>query len=295
MHGARVARAIACLAEVAVRRLQDRTAVVTGAASGIGQAVAVELARRGCDLALVDLQAEGLEQTRRIVEAMGRRATVHRVDVADRAAMFALADDVVAAHGAVHVLVNNAGVSLSVPFAEASLEDFDWLMGVNWWGVVHGCHVFLPHLKAADEGWIVNISSIFGVIGVPCQSAYCAAKFAVRGFTEALDLELRGTSVGVSCVHPGAVATGIIRNGRYHASSDGLPVDSAHALIDGGTSPEQAARVIVDGVARRRPRVLVGGDARWIDRFARLLPVRYRDGVRLWSAGRRRFRGAARP
>lgn len=266
-----------------MQRLQDRIAVVTGAASGIGRGIAVELARRGCHLGLVDLDPLGLEETARIVTAMDREAATYEVDVADREAVQRLARQVVARFGAAHVLVNNAGVSLTCAFQDSDLADYDWVMGVNFWGVVHGCHAFLPHLRAADAGWIVNLSSIFGCIGVMNQSAYCASKFAVRGFTESLDIELRDTNVGVSCVHPGAVATEIVRNGRFGVTSDGSRLEDASRLIDAGITPDAAARIIVDGMAAGKRRILVGRDARAVDGVARLFPTTYRRGVHLWG------------
>jgi NAD(P)-dependent dehydrogenase (short-subunit alcohol dehydrogenase family) len=256
-----------------MKRLTDRVAVVTGAASGIGRHTAIELARRGCHVALADVNRAGLETVQDAVQDLGRRATVHEVDVADREAMSAFADAVLAEHGAVHVLVNNAGVSLTANFEDQSLDDLQWVMDINVWGVVYGCHFFLPHILAQEEGHIVNLSSLFGLIGVPSQSAYCLSKAAVKGFSESLDMELAATQVGLSCIHPGAIATEIVRNGRVRSG-----VDEARAtrLIDKGMPPQRAARIIVDAITAGRKRVLVGRDAQLISVIQRLFPTYYR-------------------
>lgn len=264
-----------------------KVAVVTGAGSGIGRAIAVELARRGATPALVDIDGGGLAETAQIVRALGRQPTTHTVDVADRAAMDALAADVVTAHAGVDILVNNAGVCVIVPFEQADLEDYAWLMGVNFWGVVHGCQAFLPHLRRASRAWIVNVSSAFGLVGIPNQSAYCASKFAVRGFTEALDSELMGSPITVCCVHPGGVATRIVRNARFRSMLGGLGPDVPNRLIDRGMPPERAARIVVDGMEAGRRRILVGGDATLLDALARLWPVGYRRAIRAFLKPRR--------
>ncbi|MGE3672806.1 MAG: SDR family NAD(P)-dependent oxidoreductase, partial [Polyangiaceae bacterium] len=173
-----------------MKQFKGRVAVVTGAASGIGRATALELAAAGCHLALADLNEAGLESARKQAEALGVRVTTHRVNVADLKAMERFVDEVVAAHGGVNILINNAGVAATSAFEEQSLSDYEWLVGINFWGVVYGCKLFLPHLKRADEAHIVNISSMFGLTGIPTQTAYCATKFAVRGFTESLWVEL---------------------------------------------------------------------------------------------------------
>jgi len=270
-----------------MKTLKDRVAVVTGAASGIGRHTAIELARRGCHLAIADRNPGGLEDTAVAIRALGRSVSQHEVDVAERQAMSDFADAVVAEHGAVHVLVNNAGVSLTVEFADQTLEDLQWLVDINVWGVVYGCHFFLPHIRAQEEGHIVNLSSLFGLIGVPGQSAYCLSKAAVKGFTESLDMELADTSVGVSCVHPGAVATEIVRNGRNRSSLDDRV---ANKIIDRGMPPERAANIIVDAISTGRKRVVVGRDARFIETIQRLLPTYYRRLVLKYSPVMRRSR-----
>lgn len=276
-----------------MRDLRGRVAAVTGAASGIGRAVAVELAGRGAHVAACDLDTSGLAGTVARCEGLGVKVTSAAVDVADRAAVEAWADAVVADHGAAHVVVNNAGVALASTVEAASYEDLHWLVDVDLWGVVHGTKAFLPHLRAAGEGHIVNVSSVFGLISVPSQAAYNAAKFAVRGFTDALRMELEIDGGGVSCttVHPGGIRTDIARNAR---------VDPSVAVLAGGrdhvaafdrvarTSPERAARRIVDAVERDRRRVLVGADAVAIDLLSRLPAGLYQRA--LVAGGRRRRR-----
>ncbi len=202
-----------------MKRLEDRIAVVTGAASGIGRATALELARKGCHLALADVNEDGVGATAEQVRALGRRASSHSVDVADRAAMERFAADVLAEHGAVHIVVNNAGVAILGSFEEHSLEDLDWLLGINLWGVIYGCKLFLPALREADEGHIVNISSVAGFQGLAGMSSYCASKFAVRGLTEALRHEIAQYDIGATSVHPGVIATNIPTAARTTADA----------------------------------------------------------------------------
>ena len=254
-------------------KLRNRVAVVTGAASGIGRATAVALASEGCDLALADLDDVGMRETARQVERLSRRATMHHVDVADRAAMRAFAQEVEDEHLRVHVLVNNAGVSVNAPFAEQSLEDFEWLMGVNFWGVVHGCKLFLPLLRRAGEGTIVNLSSLFGLIGLPTQSSYCASKFAVRGFSESLLAELASENINVLCVHPGGVNTNIAKSARWGPSFSGRARTKTVQFFEERTMPaEEAATRIVDAVKKDRVRLLITREAHVTDAFKRLFP-----------------------
>lgn len=253
-----------------------RVAAVTGAGSGIGRALARELARRGAHLALSDVNETGLAETVSLCEGHGVKVTSHRVDVADRAAVFAWADTVAAEHGKVNLVVNNAGVALGATIDEGSVDDIAWLMGINYWGVVYGTKAFLPHLKAAGEGHIVNLSSVFGLISVPTQSAYNSAKFAVRGFTDALRMELEIANCGVSCttVHPGGVKTNIARNARIDPALEAEAGGRAEAdrRFDrmAITTPDKAARQILKAVERNRRRVLVGPDAKVIDLISRL-------------------------
>jgi len=271
-----------------------RVAAITGAGSGIGRALAEDLAGRRAHLALSDIDDEGLAETAARCEGRGVKVTTARVDVADRAAVFAWADGVVAEHGAVHLVVNNAGVGLGATIEAMSYEDFEWLMSINFWGVVHGTKAFLPHLKARGEGHIVNLSSVFGLISVPSQSAYNAAKFGVRGFTDALRMELEIEKCGVSCttVHPGGIKTNIARNARMDGSVVALAgsVDKARDEFDkvAMTSPEKAARQILAAVTRNRRRALIGPDATAIDLVSRLPAGLYQRVVVLGARRRRR-------
>jgi len=262
-----------------VRELRGRVAVVTGAASGIGRALAFELAREGAELALSDVDEAELAETGRRAEALGARVSSERVDVADRAAMERHAAFVLAQHGRVNLVINNAGVGLGASIADMSYDDLAWLFGINFWGVVHGTKAFLPHLKASGEGHVVNVSSVFGLIAVPGQSAYNAAKFAVRGFTECLrqELELEGANVSATCVHPGGIQTNIARKARVLPRPGSPSREEMNATFDrlARTSAESAARTILRGVKRNARRVLVGPDAHAIDALQRLLPTSY--------------------
>jgi short-subunit dehydrogenase len=245
-------------------------AVVTGAAGGIGRGLALELARRGAPLALVDVDAAGLARTRALAAAHGVRVSTHATDVADRAAMAALPDAVVAEHGAVHLLVNNAGVSVAAPVAELDLDDLAWLLGVNLWGVVHGCRFFLPHLARAPRAHVCNVLSDFALLGFPTKSPYCAAKFAVRGFSEALRAELAGSSVGLTCVYPGPVATDLVRRGR--AWDAAKQAAEAEFVASRAIPVAKVARRTLAGIERGRARVLIGAETRAIDLATRLAP-----------------------
>ncbi len=260
-----------------MKELKDRVAAVTGAASGIGRALAVNLAARGCHVAIADIDEKGLQDTASLAGGAGVKVTTHRVDVSDRAQVEGFARDVVEAHGKVHLVINNAGVTVSQSLEDITYEDFEWLMGINLWGVIYGSKAFLPFLKQQAEGHIVNISSIYGVVTPPCNGAYCTAKFAVRGFTETLDQELRGTGVRVTCVHPGGVRTNIARNARFYQAPDPcISRDEAVAIFDrfmARTTPDRAARIIIDGIERDRRRIMVGADAVILDVLKRAFPV----------------------
>ena len=231
--------------------LKDRVAVVTGAGSGIGRATAIELAREGCDLAISDVNEAGLAQTAEAIRALGRRACSHRVDVSDKERMRRYADEVVAEYGRVNVLINNAGVTVTAEFQDHSLEDFEWLIGINFWGVVYGCKFFLPHLKQAGEGHIVNLSSVFGFAGFPAQSSYCASKFAVRGFSESLWVELREHNIGVTSIHPGGVRTNIAKSARSAGPAE-LQNTAEDIIARAAVTPERCARLIVRRSRRTR-------------------------------------------
>jgi butyryl-CoA dehydrogenase len=268
----------------------DRVAAITGAGSGIGRALAIELAGRGSHLALVDIDEEGLAETVASCEGRGVKVTSQVLDVADREAVFAWADAVAHDHGRVNLVFNNAGVALGAAVETMKHQDLEWLMGVNFWGVVHGTQAFLPHLKASGAGHVVNISSVFGLISIPTQSAYNAAKFGVRGFTDALRMELDIADCGVSCttVHPGGVRTNIARRARVTADiADQAGPGGVGAEFDriARTSPDKAARQILTAVERNRRRALIGPDAKAIDLIARLPAGLYQ---RVLVAGARR-------
>ena len=279
--------------EAPLAELNGAVAALTGAASGIGRALSVQLAKEGCHLALADLDESGLAETVGLCEGTGVKVTSRVLDVSDREAVFAWADAVVAEHGRVNLVLNNAGVALGATAEKMSIEDFEWLMGINFWGVVHGTQAFLPHLKDSGAGHVVNISSVFGLLSIPSQSAYNASKFAVRGFTDALRIELEIEDCGVSSttVHPGGIRTNIARNARVDPSV----VDLGGEVSDVGadfdrlarSSPHKAALKIIEGVRSNRRRVLIGADAVAFDIAARL-PARLYQGVLVRGARRRR-------
>lgn len=258
-------------------QLMGSVAVVTGAAQGIGAALARELGSRGCHLALVDRDAVRLGRTAAAVRLLGVDVSEHALDIADAAAVAALPQHVIAEHGRVGILVNNAGVALMGNVEQLDLDDFEWLFDINFWGVVRTTKAFLPLLRRERQAHIVNISSVFGLISPAGQAPYCASKFAVRGFTDALRHELAGSHIGVSVVHPGGIRTRIAHNSRRAACFDEA---QARQLADKFfndvmTSPEAAARRIAKGIEQRAPRILIGPDARVIDWLARLMPVAY--------------------
>lgn len=272
-----------------MRTLDSKVVVVTGAGSGIGRALALDVAGRGALVAVSDWNEAGLAATVELLKNAGAREVRSDVlDVSDRAGFAAYALAVKDQFGRVDAVVNNAGVSHTGPVTEMEYTDFDWLMGVNFWGVVHGTKEFLPHLIASGDGHLVNISSLFGLISVAGSSTYNASKYAVRGFTEAvrMDMLLAGHPVGVTCVHPGGIRTGIVRNGRV---TRGESLADVAATFDelARMSPERAAAIIVKAVLTNKPRQLVGLDAHVLHNFARLVGARYQDVV--VRVGRRRF------
>jgi NAD(P)-dependent dehydrogenase (short-subunit alcohol dehydrogenase family) len=262
-------------------KLRDRTAVVTGAAGGIGRAIAVSLARRGCHLALADIDDTALARTAADIAGNEVKETIrisrHHLDVADRAAVSAFPAQVTAEHGGVDVLVNNAGVALDGTFLEVAESDFDWLFGINFWGVVRMTRAFLPLLHKSEEARLVNISSLFGLIAPPGQTAYAASKFAVRGFSESLRHELSGTPIGVTVVHPGGIATSIAKNARLPDSLTADEVSKRRKFFDSFLTmpPDIAGETIVRGVENRRARILVGSDCKFAALVERLMPVTY--------------------
>lgn len=252
-------------------------AVITGAGSGMGRCLAQKLAAKGFALALADVSQEGLEATRASVRQTDEKVTQHRVNVAEEAEVKRLAVEVEQLHGGATHLFNNAGVALLGTFEEISLTDFRWLMDINFWGVVYGSHYFLPQLKRQKRAHLVNTSSLLGFFGAIGQGAYCASKFAVRGFTESLRHELAATSVCVTCVHPGFVRTSIAESARKGArAGTGLREESlARFQQVARTAPEAAAEKILRGVERGKARILIGADAYFVDFWQRLKPESY--------------------
>jgi NAD(P)-dependent dehydrogenase (short-subunit alcohol dehydrogenase family) len=257
--------------------LSNGVAVVTGGGSGIGRALAQQLAAAGPALALADIDEAGLLETARSLEKKSALVTTHVLDVADEDGVRSFAEDVAGRHGRVTLLINNAGVALHGNFEEVSLDDFRLLMNINFWGTVYGVKFFLPLLRREKRAQIVNISSVFGMIAPAGQCAYAASKFAVRGFTEALRHELDGGNVCVSCVHPGGIRTQIARRARVGAGVTGTGHQEKAARFEKllRTSPEAAAARILRGVERREPRVLIGADAYQVDILLRFRPATY--------------------
>ena len=285
-----------------MKDFNDKVAAITGAASGMGRTLALALARRGCHLALSDIDTAGLATTASLARAANTavRVSTTQVDMADRAAVVAWADQAAAEHGRINLVFNNAGVALSATLENVPQQDFEWLMAINFWGVVWGTQAFLPHLRASGDGHVVNTSSLFGLLAMPLNGCYNASKFAVRGYTEALrlELELAGAPVSATCVHPGGVRTDIARSARMHASSAtllGRDPELARADFDkmlDATSAESAALQILRAVERNQRRVLVGRDAWWADKLVRLLGSWYQPLV--VAGARRRMRGTGR-
>jgi len=259
--------------------IRGSAAAVTGAASGIGRALAIALAARGCDLALADRDEAGLQTL--AAEIGGKqKVSVHRVDVGEPAQIADFAQSATAAHPALNILVNNAGVALLGQFGEIEQAQMDWLMNINFWGVVHATRAFLPQLSTRPEAHVVNLSSLFGLVAPPGQTAYCAAKFAVRGFSESLrhELQMAKSPVRLSVVHPGGVATNIVRNSRAGTGiTDNARRSESIERFDqiAKTTPEAAALRIIQGIEKNQPRILIGNDARIMDILQRLRPATY--------------------
>jgi short-subunit dehydrogenase len=274
--------------------IKGAAAAVTGAASGIGRALALELAARGCDLALADRDEAGLAA---VAAEIGRdhscKVTTHRVDVGEPGQIADFAQGATSAHPVLNILINNAGVALLGQFREIDQAQMDWLFNINFWGVVHSTRAFLPHLSRQPEAHIANLSSIFGIVAPPGQTAYCAAKFAVRGFSESLrhELQMANSPIRLSVVHPGGVATNIARNSRTGAGvADNARRAEVIERFDAvaKTTPQAAALRIIEGIENNRPRILIGNDARFMDLLQRLRPATY------WAPLARRFEKAAK-
>lgn len=261
-----------------MKSFSNKVAAITGAGSGMGRALAVQLAKLDCAVAISDVVDENLRETESLIKEYDVKVTRHLVDVSDRSVMEQYASEVNATHGKVNLIFNNAGVSVTDSAEHMNYEDFEWLMNINFWGVVHGTRAFLPFLKEASEAHIINTSSIFGILSFPTQSAYNASKFAVRGYTESLRQELADTHIGVSCVHPGGVKTNIIKTSRYTPSDNESPTkeefeenfEQMAALTSG-----EAALIILRGVEKNKARILVGKDAKLLTWISRLAPVNY--------------------
>ncbi|WP_271408339.1 SDR family NAD(P)-dependent oxidoreductase [Pseudomonas sp. Q1-7] len=266
-----------------MKSFENKVAAVTGAGSGIGRALACALARQGCHLALSDVNAEGLAETAALARTLGVQVTETRVNVADRDAMHAWAEQVALDHGRVNLVFNNAGVAHAGTVDGSDYSEYEWIMNINFWGVVYGTKAFLPHLKASGEGHVVNVSSVFGLFAQPGMSAYNATKFAVRGFTESLrqELDMEGCGVSASCVHPGGIRTNIAKTARMNdslAKVTGQDASRARQQFNDQllrTSPDKAAAVILRGVLKDRRRILIGADAWVLDGMQRLLPTLY--------------------
>ena len=261
--------------------IRGAAAAVTGAASGIGRALALELAARGCDLALADRDEAGLQAVAaEINRGNQRKVSVHRLDVGEPGQIADFAEAAVAAHPGLNIVVNNAGVALLGQFNEIDQTQMDWLMNINFWGVVHATRAFLPHLARQREAHIVNLSSIFGIVAPPGQTAYAAAKFAVRGFSESLrhELQMAASPIRLSVVHPGGVSTNIVRNSRAGIGvTDNARRAQSIERFDAvaKTTPAAAALRIIQGIEKNQPRILIGNDARFMDLLQRFRPATY--------------------
>lgn len=255
-----------------LRHLDARVAVVTGAASGIGRALSIGLWQKGCHLALVDQDEKGLLQLQAgLTKSSTRRLSTHTADVGDRARMQELAAEVIEVHQAVHLLINNAGVGYEAAFPQTSLDAWERVLSVNLWGVIYGCHFFMPYLAKVEQAHIVNLSSLFGIVAMAGQTAYCTTKFAVRGFSESLREELRTTSIGLTIVHPGSVATNIMK------TSDGDDPELMQRLADWfeqhAIPPGKAAAQIISAIEKGKPRLLITPEVVFADWVKRLAPV----------------------
>jgi len=258
-----------------------KVVVITGAGSGIGRALALNLAQQGARLALSDFDSVGLAETVRQAEALGAEVRSDHLDVTQREAVLQYADAIAAHFGKVNQVYNNAGIAYHGEFEKSEFKDIEKIMDVDFWGVVNGTKAFLPHLVASGDGHVVNVSSLFGLLSMPGQSAYNSAKFAVRGFTESLRQEMLIAKhpVKVTCVHPGGIKTAIARNATAGPGEDLAAFSEFFDKKLARTTPEQAAKVIVNGVQKGKARVLIGADAKFLDAWVRLVGSSYQRVV----------------
>lgn len=264
-----------------MKSFKQKVAAITGAGSGIGQQLAIALAKQGCHLSLSDVNEKGLADTVEQTKSYGVRVTSKKVDVADREQVKTWAVETVQNHGSINLIFNNAGVALGATVEGETYDELEWIMNINFWGVVYGTKEFLPYLKQSKDGHIINISSLFGLISQPTQSAYNASKFAVRGFTESLrqELDLENSGVSATCVHPGGIRTNIAKAAKMSDSLKSLGMDPSKSIQSFDkllrTPPEDAAQVILNAVKANKPRVLIGNDAKVLDGLQRILPTGY--------------------
>lgn len=278
-----------------MKNFKNKVAAITGAGSGIGQQLAVLLAKQGCHLSLSDVNEKGLAETVELVKGSDVRVTTKKVDVAKLEDIKAWAEETVRNHGSVNMIFNNAGVALGSTVEGASYEELEWIVNINFWGVVYGTKEFLPHIKKTGDGHIINISSLFGLTAQPTQSAYNATKFAVRGFTESLrqELDIENSGVSALCVHPGGIRTNIANDARMNDSLRSLgmnPEKSAktfNKLLR--CPPEEAARQILEAVQKDRRRLLIGNDAKAVDLMQRVLPTGYQKVTAFATKMSKRF------
>lgn len=261
---------------------EDKTAVITGAGSGIGKALALALGAEGCHLAISDINQHGLAETQSRLADMGVRVHAELLDVSDRHAFYAYAERLIKNFGPVQIVINNAGVSLTADLQNVSYEDYEWIFGINFWGMVYGSKAFLPHLLRQPEAWLTNVSSILGIVAVPTQGSYVSTKFAIRGFTETLREETLDTALNVACVHPGGIKTNIARTGKYDPKTIGEG-DNQRLIRNfdklAPTTAEQAAQTILKGMEKRKARIVIGKDARNLEWLQRLFPTAYQKIV----------------
>lgn len=256
--------------------MKNKKVVITGAGSGIGRALAIQFAQMQAEVIICDVKPHTLAETQEMIQQMGGKAHSYLLNVSDKTAVFDFAQKVIQAHQSIDIVINNAGVALATAKVdEVKLVDFEWIMGINFWGVVYGTQAFLPHLRTRPEAWIVNISSVFGLAGIEGQSPYCSTKFAVRGFTESLRMELLDSNITPIVVHPGGIDTNIVRDSRGDDAEAIAKLAANFAQNAAKTTAEQAAATIIKGILRKKKKILIGTDAWVMDRFVRFLPVLY--------------------